>query len=336
MRYIGFRQQNDKDMYRICLLGLGLIGGLFLHTTIAHASAWTLRSKHQFLSVDYQTNWEKLSSSSLNGHNYRKDGVYLYYGYGLTDKIDLGLTLQKEELRAKLWMGAKSTSAVDLTSTVGGLWSKYQLFDKSLGAKTSNALSISLALRTQLGDDEQTWQQDLLNYRDSRDVLELGINYGIKFEGDLQRSLRVNNDNLPYSNQHHFFSSSLLYSKIMDSFYDEIHWNNTLGLRMNPFSLLLLETFTTIPIREASNHSINLNLGDRITKQNAQISYLPINNFQMVKFNEYNAIDNNTKIAISSILVLSNLLSVKLGYEYTTVGRNQDNQVFSIALWYSW
>lgn len=327
---------NALSSYMWKIISIALISYI-LNIYPAAASTWTLRKGHQFLSVDYQANFNHIFSKKLRDGKFRKEGLYVYYGYGVTDTWDLGFKYTQERMKNLLWKQESLNRVSELpnllTSKTINLWTKKQLFDHQFTKRqVSHAMSFLLSWQDQLTNDAK---DDSLNYRNSREVLEFGLSYGVKFSGSLLPSRQLQDSNLPYSNQHHFFSTSLIYSKIFDGFYDELHWQNTLGLRLHPFSLLLLETFTTVPIYEASNSKINLDLSDRVTKDNAQLYYIQ-NGFYKVRINQYEAVDNNTKLAIASVFTLSKLLSVKLGYEYTAAGRDQGNQALSFGLWYSW
>lgn len=334
---------------------------------VSHASAWNLKRNKTFVSVDQTVNsyWLTTSSPDYGSREYLKTSTNLYLGYGVRDNLDVGFNLLHERItvgdrvvdyQTQQQVGTRNTS---LNSDTLALWFKFSLYDSQKQATDSKhrseAWSLMFSWRTPIHElsrkDYLTGER--LDYRNQRQSLSMTLSYGLKFNN--QRKLKLNNLNIPYSGEYNFFATDLTYTKIFDSFFDEIVWHNSFGVRMHNFALLLLESTTTIPIyalggngddyhayyhelyygtyrgEDAKHHGI-------IRRKNAHSYKIP-NKYgteDEIIFHEYDAISNGTKLSVSAITTFSHRLSTKFSLTYNVDGKDRDTINFGVGLWFIW
>lgn len=340
-RRIGFKDFirifNFMILFAIVFSLLNLLIVSFSQKKSAYAAAWTRSDGELWTSYEFtlasNDNSYFVGESESNPERFYSKKEYIAYGeYGLTDYSTLGLKINRQDLHSKIRYPGAGSGCVDgicvhnkrMNGDIyGEVFLRNKYFDNGRSVFSGYTL-----YGVPIKYDKKNSTR--YNFRNTRHALELGLSYGFTLDGD--KINRINGYEGFYPDTNHFVNLQASYRKLFDSFYDEVHLDATLGLKMNSSSMMLFEVFHTYSVYSEGNYDIG-NVFKSVTEEEAyaQGNYAVVP--EVNAENNYSLINENTKVKISSVVKFSDKTSIQLSVFKTFTNVNEETG-FGLSLWY--
>lgn len=324
-------------VFFVTVFSVPVFSMVLLSQNSAYAAAWTRAEGELWTSYEFtlasNDNAYFVGENDSDPKRFYSKKEYIVYGeLGLTDYNTLGLKINKQSLHSKIQYPGTGSGCADgicrhdkrmNDDIYGEVFLRNKYFDNG-----RSVFSGFLLYGVPIEYDKKNSTR--YNFRNTRHALELGLSYGYAIDGD--KFNRINGYEGFYPDTNHFVNFQASYRKLFDSFYDEVHLDATLGLKMNSSSMMLFEVFHTYSVYSDSDYDIG-NVFKSVTEEEAyeQGNYNVVSDVNAE--NNYSLINENTKIKISSVVKFSDKTSVQLSAFKTFTEVNEETG-FGVSLWY--
>jgi hypothetical protein len=332
----------------------------------AYAAAWTKEKNEAQVIVSYAISSNEPFALLKNKKDkklnyYEKREQKLYSEYGVTDNLTFGLQIQNDKLIVGNDLSFSGTITNDdypldkmenYLESIGKTVDEFRLlsspekstiysdflkeqakiktkekdgfakvfFRQKLFSNGGFVMSLQPGFQFPLNNKDNISER--INYTNTKNSFELRLSNGYSFRYDDERS--------PFY-QYHFVNFDVAYKKIIDSFFDEIKLDLSVGLRMNKNSFMLLEFFKTYNNRSSSKYALN-NPFKSVTREYAENAGEQA--FGLNPKNNYFLKTQNKQLKISSVTKFSDTVSSQLSF-FKTYTKFDSSSGVEFGLWFN-